>query len=104
MYTRRTGKELLIVGVYVDDLLVTGTNHCSIKNFKEQMAKSFDMSDMGLLTYYLGIEVKQGDGFIQLKQTGYASKILNKAGMLDCNPTKVPMHPKEMLNKDEGAL
>ncbi|KAL8116743.1 hypothetical protein AgCh_023048 [Apium graveolens] len=104
VYTRRMGKEVLIVGVYVDDLLVTGTNLDSIRELKEQMAKNFDMSDLGKLTYYLGIEVKQGDGFIQLKQTGYAKKIRSKAGMLDCNPTKVPMRPNEILNKDEGGI
>ncbi|KAL8116754.1 hypothetical protein AgCh_023059 [Apium graveolens] len=104
VYMRRMEKEMLIVGVYVDDLLVTGTNLDSIREFKEQMAKNFDMSDLGKLTYYLGIEVKQGDGFIQLKQTGYVKNILSKAGMLDCNPTKVPMRPNEILNKDEGGI
>ncbi|XP_074363905.1 uncharacterized protein LOC141704579, partial [Apium graveolens] len=59
VYTRHVGKEVLIVGVYVDDLLVTGSNTVQIKEFKEQMAKSFDMSDMGKLTYYLGIEVSK---------------------------------------------
>ena len=49
------------------------------------------------------IEVEQGNGYIQLKQMGYAKKILNKAGMLNCNPTKVPMHPKDVINKDEGG-
>lgn len=73
------GKEVLIVGVYVDDLLVTGSNVTSINEFKEQMARNFDMSDLGKLTYYLGIEVEQGNGYIQLKQTGYTKKILNKA-------------------------
>lgn len=104
VYTRHVGKEVLIVGVYVDDLLVTGSNTVQIKEFKEQMAKSFDMSDMGKLTYYLGIEVEQGNGYIQLKQTGYAKKILNKAGMLYYNSTKMPIHPKEILNKDEEGM
>lgn len=103
VYTRHVGNEVLVVGVYVDDLLVTGTNVAAIKEFKTQMAKNFDMSNLGKLTYYLGIEVEQGDGYIQLKQTGYAKKILNKAGMLDCNSMKIPMHPKEIISKDEGG-
>lgn len=57
MYTRRLGKKVLIVGIYVDGLLITRTNLNSIKEFKDQMAKSLDMSDMGNVTYYLGIEV-----------------------------------------------
>lgn len=93
----------MIIGVYVDDLLVTGTSASSIKAFKQQMSSIFDMSDLGKLKYYLGIEVEQGDGFIELKQTGYAKKILKQGGLIDCNPTKYPMDPKEQLTKDEGG-
>ncbi|XP_076901931.1 uncharacterized protein LOC143556522 [Bidens hawaiensis] len=53
----------LIVGVYVDDLIVTGTNEKKINDFKKKMKMVFDMSDLGRLCYYLGIEVDQdGDG------------------------------------------
>lgn len=103
MYTKNVGKGMLIIGVYVDDLLVTGASVADITEFKEQMASRFDMSDLGKLTYYLGIEVLQGHGYIQLKQKGYAKKILNKVGMLHYNSTKVPMHPKEVIDKDEGG-
>lgn len=101
VYTKLVGKESLIVGVYVDDLLVTGTNLNLIKEFKEQMHSKFDMSDLGKLSYYLGIEVKQGEDCIQLKQSGYARKVLEKANMLGCNPTKFPMDPKLQITKDE---
>lgn len=103
VYTRHVGGQLLIVGVYVDDLLVTGTSIEAIKEFKTQMTESFDMSDLGKLTYYLGLEVEQGKDYICLKQAGYAKKILSKAGMHECNPTKIPLHPKEVINKDEGG-
>lgn len=67
VYVKREGTESLIVGVYVDDLLIIGTNLSLIKDFKVQMSNAFEMSDMGKLSYYLGIEVKQGEGFIELK-------------------------------------
>ena len=54
VYTKNTGKYILIIGVYVDDLLVTGSNIVAIKEFKLQMARKFDMSDLGKLKYYLG--------------------------------------------------
>lgn len=95
---------MLIVGVYVDDILVTGSSTKEIEEFKTKMGRNFDMSDLGELTYYLGIEVMQRNGYIQLKQSGYAKKILNKAGMLQCNSTKIPMHPKEIINKDEDGI
>lgn len=103
VYTRRDKNDVLIIGVYVDDILVTGKNLTSIEVFENQMSKIFEMSDLGQLTYYLGIEVKQGDGFIELKQIGYAKKLLAQAGLTDCNPTKYPMDPKEQLTKDDGG-
>ena len=58
MYTRRRGKEELIVGVYVDDLIVTGARTEDINSFKHEMAARFRMSDLDALSYYLGIEVR----------------------------------------------
>jgi hypothetical protein len=51
----------------------------------------FSMSDLGLLTYYLGIEVKNGEEGMTLSQSCYAKKILEKGGLADCNPCQVPM-------------
>lgn len=62
--------------MYVDDLIVTGTNVAAIRSFKQQMTKEFEMSDPGILSYYLGIEVEQAKHSITLKQTSYARKIL----------------------------
>jgi hypothetical protein len=53
-----TGKEHLIIGVYVDELIITGARKEDIDGFKHEMAPQFCMSNLDLLTYYLGIEVK----------------------------------------------
>lgn len=60
--------SLLVVAVYVDGLFVTGANTRIIDEFKKEMASKFDMSDLGKLTYYLGIEVGQFDGAITLNK------------------------------------
>lgn len=65
----------------MDDLLVTGTSLNAIQEFKKEMASKFEMSDLGKLTYYLGIEVMQSAEGITLKQERYAVKILEEAGM-----------------------
>ena len=56
--TRRRGKEELVIGVYVDDLIVIGARMDDINSFKCEMAACFRMSDLGALSYYLGIEVR----------------------------------------------
>lgn len=57
------------------------------------------MSDLDLLSYYLGIEVVRNSEGISLCQKGYALKILQKTGMEDCNACQVPMEPKQKLTK-----
>lgn len=103
VYTRKDGDEFLIVGVYVDDLLVTGSSVSNILKFKAQMNKEFEMSDLGKLAYYLGIEVEQNGAFTELKQSAYARKLLEKANLLTCNPVKYPMEPRVQLHKDENG-
>lgn len=59
---------MLIIRVYVDDLLVIGTKISSIEEFKDQMNKRFKMSNLGKLSYYLCLEVKQAAGSIHLNR------------------------------------
>jgi hypothetical protein len=93
----------LVIGVYVDDLAITGSSKQGILKVKEEMTAMFKMSDLGLLDYFLGIEVKQkGDGFV-LSQASYARKILEKVGMVDCNSCKIPMEPKIRLSKENSS-
>lgn len=67
----------------MDDLLVTGSCLQSIMNFKKEMGNKFEMSDLGKLTYYLGIEVSQLGGSIILSQNKYATKILEETSMIN---------------------
>jgi hypothetical protein len=101
VYKRGIGKSVVVLGVYVDDLIVTGEDVTEIERFKRQMTSQFEMSDLGLLSYYLGIEVEQFDDHITVKQTNYAKKILSQFGMGDCNPAKVPMDPSTKLDADK---
>jgi hypothetical protein len=57
IYRRGNGGNTLLVGVYVDDLVITGTKDAEVVAFKEVMKATFQMSDVGLLSFYLGIEV-----------------------------------------------
>jgi hypothetical protein len=91
VYTRSANGNQLIIGMYVDDLMITGANVDDIKMFKQEMAKVFSMSDLGLLHYYLGIEVRQSVGGISLSQIAYAHKIVEKCGLEGCDPRQLPL-------------
>ncbi|BAH92510.1 Os04g0196500 [Oryza sativa Japonica Group] len=99
VYTRTRGGRRLMVGVYVDDLIITGDHDDEIRSFKGEMMKLFKMSDLGALRYYLGIEVTQDSDGITLGQAAYAGKILEKAGLKDCNPCQTPMEVRLKLRK-----
>lgn len=95
--TRDDKAGLLLVCVYVDDLLVTGSKPQSIVSFKRETASKFEMSGLGRLTYYLGIEVHQHEGGITLVHDRYVRKILEETGMNACNLTHSPMDMNVVL-------
>jgi hypothetical protein len=84
------GGARLVLGVYVDDLVTTGSNRLEIMKFKDEVKNLFKMSDLGLLHYYLGIEVKQQQSGFALNQCSYAKKILENAG---CGVVIPARHP-----------
>jgi hypothetical protein len=99
IYVWRKDNVQLMVGFYVDDLIITSSDCDDIRSFKEEMAATFKMSDLGLLHYYLGIEVKQSVSGISLSQCAYAMKILERSLLTGCNPCHVPMEAHLKLNK-----
>uniref|UniRef100_A0A1J3FUC1 Retrovirus-related Pol polyprotein from transposon TNT 1-94 n=1 Tax=Noccaea caerulescens TaxID=107243 RepID=A0A1J3FUC1_NOCCA len=101
VYRKEEGAGLLIIAIYVDDLFVTGTSLSLITRFKEEMSAKFEMSDLGRLTYYLGIEVFQHNEGITLVQKRYALKILEDTEMKDSNLVHTPMEVGLVLGKLE---
>ena len=99
IYTRQNREAQLVVGVYVDDLVIIGARCEDIKEFKMEMADVFRMSNLGLLRYYLGIEIRQTAAGITISQGAYAKKILEKSGMAGCNPYQVPLATRLKLSK-----
>jgi hypothetical protein len=99
IYVRWNGNMQLVVRVYVDHLIITGSDCDNIRSFKEEMAAKFKMSDLSLLHYYLAIEVKQSAIGILLSQGVYAIKFLERSGMIGCNPYHVPMEARLKLSK-----
>jgi hypothetical protein len=103
LYTKvnQEGK-ILIVCLYVDDLIFTGDLY--VNDFKNSMKTKFEMIDLGLMKYFLGIEVDQSDDGIFIFQTKYANEVLKRFRMLNCKPTATPMATRTKLRKyDEGS-
>ncbi|KAK2972283.1 hypothetical protein RJ640_014341 [Escallonia rubra] len=75
-------------------------------DFKKEMAKEFEMTDIGLMSYYLGIEVKQRDDEIFISQEAYAKEVLKKFNMENCNPISIPIEVENKLSRHvkEGPI
>ena len=64
--------NFIVISLYIDDLLVTGSNVELIQQFKDDMMQVFEMTDLGEMSYFLGMEVKQIEGDIFISQRKYA--------------------------------
>ena len=66
LYVKREGAGVLMVCLYVDALIYSGSNVSMIENFKKSMIVEFDMSNLGMMHYFLGLEVNQyADGVFE---------------------------------------
>ena len=102
LFVKKVGKTVVYLVVYVDDLLIIGNNESYIASMKKELKKGFEMTDLGHVHYYLGIEVTQHPKFIFLSQNKYIGDLLNKFGMDDCNPLTTTMEQNLKLTSIEG--
>ncbi|KAL5820672.1 hypothetical protein ACOSQ3_022554 [Xanthoceras sorbifolium] len=103
LYIKIMNRDILVVCLYVDDLIFTDNNLSLIEEFKKTITKEFEMTDIRLMAYYLGIEVKLKEKGIFISQENYVKEILKKFKMDDCNPINTLVECGVKLSKhDKG--
>ena len=80
----------MISVLYVDDIFFTGDESLIVR-CKRELTHEFEMKDLGLMHYFLGLEVWQGPDEIYLRQRNYTIEILRRYGMMDCMSMATPM-------------
>nr|KYP52897.1 Retrovirus-related Pol polyprotein from transposon TNT 1-94 [Cajanus cajan] len=103
LYVKHNRANILIISLYVDDLLVTGSDTRLVEKLKKQMMEVFEMTDLGLMTFFLGMEIKQGEHEVFICQNKYAKEILKKFKLDECKEMSTPMNQKEKLSKEDGT-
>jgi len=93
-------EDFLILCLYVDDVIFTGSNLKMIDDFKHIMMKEFEMNNLGLMSYFLDIEVIQGDDGIFIHQRKFVAEFLKKSEMEDSNSVKTPIETGIKLTKE----
>jgi len=104
LYTKvnQEGK-ILIVCLYVDDLIFIGD--ILVNEFNIAMKTEFEMNNLGMMKYFIGIEINQSEDSICICQTKYEKDILKRFRMVNCKPTVTPIATGTKLsNNDEGSF
>ncbi|KAF2300900.1 hypothetical protein GH714_018107 [Hevea brasiliensis] len=91
LFVMHTSTGVLVLLIYVDDMLLTGSSMALVQNFLQVLSKEFSMKDLGPLHHFLGIQIQSTDSGLQLNQTRYAYSILERAQMVDCQPMPTPL-------------
>ncbi|KAJ0536438.1 putative RNA-directed DNA polymerase [Helianthus annuus] len=102
------GDILVVLLVYVDDIVVTGNSSTKITRVKRCLSESFLIKDLGVLKYFLGIEVLYSGESVCLSQRKYCLELLNEFGYLGCKPVGTPIEQSHVItnkvDKDKSFL
>jgi hypothetical protein len=103
LFTRKMGKDFFVCQIYVDDIIFGSTNKSFCEEFSKIMTDRFEMSMMGVLTFFLGFQIKQAKEGTFISQSKYTCGILKKFGMYNAKPIKTPMGTNGHLDLDLGG-
>ncbi|GJZ10219.1 putative ribonuclease H-like domain-containing protein [Tanacetum coccineum] len=104
LFIKRDKKDIMLVQVYVDDIIFGSTKKSWCDEFEALMKSIFQMSSMGELTFFLGLQVKQNKAGIFISQDKYVAEILKKFDLVNVKTAITPMETKVALTKDEEAI
>ena len=91
-----TGQRIYLI-VYVDDIVITGSDQDDIQKLKQHLFNHFQTKDLGKLKYFLGIKVAQSNSKVDISQKKYTLDILVDTSMLTCKAVNTPMDPNVKL-------
>ncbi|GKB36818.1 putative ribonuclease H-like domain-containing protein [Tanacetum coccineum] len=103
LFIKRLKGDILLVQVYVDDIIFGSTKKSLCDEFEQIMHNRFQMSSMGELTFFLGLQVKQKEDGIFISQDKYVGEILKKFGFSSLRTASTPMETNKALTKDEDG-
>ncbi|KAK1604353.1 hypothetical protein QYE76_028026 [Lolium multiflorum] len=104
LFVYRTGNDMAYLLLYVDDIILTASTAGLLRQLTDSLRAEFALKDLGPLHYFLSIEVvRRADGFF-LHRRKNAHELLERVGMLNCNPAPTPVDTKAKLSASDGSL
>jgi hypothetical protein len=102
-FTLNHDSDFLLVQIYVDDIIFGGSSHTLVSSFQEMMEKEFQISTMGEVTFFLGIQVKQTKEGTFIHQAKYMKDLMKKFNMAELKPMFTLMTTATSLDPDENG-
>ncbi|KAJ0541141.1 putative RNA-directed DNA polymerase [Helianthus annuus] len=103
LFIKRKKEDFLLVQVYVDDIIFGSSDESMCKEFEQVMKSKFEMSAMGELSYFLGLQVEQKADGMFIHQTKYVYDILSRFKMNDCTTSNTPICENHNLGPDHES-
>ncbi|PNY16454.1 flavonol sulfotransferase-like protein [Trifolium pratense] len=104
LFTKQASSGFTVILVYVDDLVLGGTDDKEIQKIKALLDRKFSIKDLGTLKYFLGFEVARTQAGISLCQRKYALDLIQDTGLLGAKPCTTPMQPQLQLHSESGTI
>ncbi|XP_072072082.1 uncharacterized mitochondrial protein AtMg00810-like [Arachis hypogaea] len=104
LFIRKSERGVVLLLLYVDDMIITGDDVDGISALKASLHRTFEMKDLGSLSYFLGLEVISTDDGIYLSQAKYASDLLARAGITDSRTESTPLEPNVRFTPIDGTV
>ncbi|RVW77515.1 Retrovirus-related Pol polyprotein from transposon RE1 [Vitis vinifera] len=104
MFLFRKGTDMIIILIYVDDIIVIGSNTVLVHQVVSSLYSQFALKDLGILNYFLGVEVCWQGSSLHLSQTKYIKDLLTRAGLADCKAIATLMTTSHTFSASEGSL
>lgn len=104
LFILHQGQETILLLLYVDDIILTGSSEQLLQTFIHSLSVKFHMKDLGQLHYFLGIEATRTSTELFLCQTKYALDLLSRANMIDCKPIATPLSLKPVILARDAVL
>ena len=93
VYSKRIGSDCVLICLYVDDVLILGTNLLVVNETKKLLSSLFEMKDMGEVDVVLGIKIQKTNTGFSLSQSHYIEKMSKKFDQFDVTPVRTPYDP-----------
>ena len=102
LFFRRSDHGITLLLLYVDDMIITGDDVQGIRDLKHFLGQHFEMKDLGLLSYFLGLEVSSSSDGYYLTQAKYTSDLISRARITDSKIVDTPIKYNNRLNTHDG--